>query len=117
MTTLQAQRVEEERLSWWQRVMETPAHRASRLRREKACQTPGVVYGVALRTPNVISITLRFPFSVEDKVSGRSAVTEGSRLERYDQMFWERQRFDDAIHDALEPVLAREFFSAPSDDR
>jgi hypothetical protein len=74
--------------------------------------TPGAVYRFGLDAPNKLFVGVNFPFSIEDWLTGRSAVTEGPKLQRYEQMFTERKRVEDLLRDALEPALFVELFPA-----
>jgi hypothetical protein len=68
--------------------------------------TPGTYYRTSLETDHTFTVRLRFPFKITDWAMGYSAVTEGSKLQRYEQMYAERKRIEDLIHDQMEVVGA-----------
>lgn len=70
------------------------------------CKTPGVYYQTSMTSPTTLQVRMKFPFAIEDWARGNSAVTEGPKLQRYDQQAAERKRIDDLIHDQMEVVGA-----------
>jgi hypothetical protein len=68
------------------------------------CKTPGVRYGISMASPNTLVVTLRFPFGIGPWATGESAVTDGPKVDRYEQAFAERKRIDDLVHDQMETV-------------
>lgn len=71
-----------------------------------ACLTPETYYEYGLDGPYTLRVCLRFPFNIEHWGKGTSAVTEGPKLQRYDQRAEERDRISDLIHDRMEVVGA-----------
>lgn len=72
----------------------------------RACLTPETRYQFGLSGPSTLQVRLVFPFRIGDWVMGNSAVTEGPKLQRYDQAYGERARIEDLIRAQMEPVGA-----------
>lgn len=63
-----------------------------------------VLYSIGLDTDRKLRVAMRFPFDINDWALGNSAVTEGPKLQRYDQMYGERERVTGLIRLQLQPV-------------
>lgn len=78
----------------------------------RECQTPSTFYQHGVVRKHILQVRLVFPFRMEDWVEGSSAITPyeddngPARLQAYEQMYAERRRITDMIHDAMEPVGA-----------
>lgn len=81
---------------------------------ERVCQTPGTIYQTSMGAPNVLRVQLVFPFKIDLWAQGSSAITVSERqlntakgrIKAYDQKYAERDRIDQLVHDAMEPVGA-----------